>query len=195
VPTIARLLVGEEDGTLYCRDRATGTTLWTHRTGSALLAPPLVDEKKRRVYLGTTARTIQEVKFDDGKKGWSWRVGADIQSPGLLLSGRVLFASFDAVLYGLTRGGNLAWRTALPSRPLSGPLRVGDHIVVACHEDEILGFRLETGDSAGTLRTDAQIRTPPLVQGGRIFVGLRNRTVVAFSLPSGPTPGTPPARP
>ena len=203
VPTTARLLTGEADGTLYCRDRATGLPLWAHRTSGPLVAPPLVDEKRRRVYLGTTERSIREVKLDKGQKGWAWRVGADIQSPGLLLPDQVLFASFDAVLYGLTRGGNLAWRTALPSRPLSGPLQVEGHIIIACHENEILGFHLDTGESAGTLRTDAQIRTPPLVEGGRIFVGLRNRTVVAFALPprlpagSAPTPppGTPPTPP
>jgi outer membrane protein assembly factor BamB len=195
VPTTARLLAGEADGTLYCRDRATGLPLWAHRTGGPLIAPPLVDEGRRRVYLGTTERSIQEVKLDRGQKGWAWRVGADIQSPGLLLPERVLFASFDAVLYGLTRGGNLAWRTPLPSRPLSGPLLVEGHIVIACHEDEILGFDVDTGESAGSLRTDAQIRTPPLIEGGRVFVGLRNRSVVAFALPSGHPAGPPPATP
>ena len=195
VPTTARLLVGESDGTLYGRDRATGLPLWAHRTTGPLVAPPLVDEKRRRVYLGTTERSIRELKLDKGQKGWTWKVGADIHSPGLLLPDQVLFASFDAVLYGLNRGGNLAWRTPLPSRPLSGPLLVEDHIVIACHESEILGFFLDTGDSAGTLRTDAQIRTPPLVEGRRIFVGLRNRSVVAFSLPSDPPSGPHPTLP
>jgi outer membrane protein assembly factor BamB len=191
VPTTSRLLTGEADGILYCRDRATGLPLWGVRTAGPLLAPPLVDEGRRRVYLGTTERTIREVKLDKGQEGWTWRVGADIQSPGLLLPDRVLFASFDAVLYGLTRGGNLAWRTPLPSRPLSGPLLVEGHIVIACHENEILGFRLKSGESAGTLRTDAQIRTPPLVEGGRIFVGLRDRSVVAFALPPEGPPTSP----
>ena len=108
------------------------------------MAPPLVDEGRRRIYLGTTDRRIVEIKLDKGDRGWRWKVGADIQSPGLLLKDRVFFASFDAVIYGLTRGGNLAWRTPLPSRPLSGPQRVGGHILIACHEDEILGFFLDS---------------------------------------------------
>jgi outer membrane protein assembly factor BamB len=193
VPTSTRLLAGEADGIVYCRDRATGLPLWGHRTGGPLIAPPLVDEKRRRVYLGTTARAIRELDLEKGDAGWAWRVGADIQSPGLLLPDRVLFAAFDAVLYGLTRGGNLVWRTPLPSRPLSGPLLVGDHILIACHENEILGFHLETGLPAGSLRTEAQIRTPPVVEGGRVFVGLRNRVVAAFALPTRGLPSTSPA--
>jgi outer membrane protein assembly factor BamB len=205
--TTARLLVGEEDGTLRCLDRATGISLWTHATGEALRAPPLIDEDRRRIYLGTTDRRILELKLDKGEPGWRWKVGADIAHPGLLLPDRVFFASFDAVLYGLHRGGNLAWRSALPSRPLSGPLLLDDHILIGCHEREILGFDLETGRSEGSLRTVAEIRTGPLLSGRRIFVGLRNRTVVAYRVPEAPpeprgrrtgrlvpAPGTPTSR-
>jgi outer membrane protein assembly factor BamB len=183
VATTARLLVGEADGNLRCLDRATGVSLWTHQTGGALKAPPLVDEERRRIYLGTTDRRIIELKLDKGDGGWAWRVGADIQAPGLLLPDTVMYASFDAVLYALRRGGNLAWRSALPSRPLSGPQRLGGEIVIACHENEILGFDLETGRSTGSLRTAAEIRTPPLIAGRRIFVGLRNRSLVAYAVP------------
>jgi outer membrane protein assembly factor BamB len=186
VATGARLLVGEADGNLRCLDRATGVPLWSHPTADALKAPPLVDEERRRVYLGTTDRRILELKLDDGEAGWAWKVGADIQAPGLLLPDRLFYASFDAVLYGLERGGNLAWRSALPSRPLGGPLRLDGHILIACHENEILGFEIETGRSAGSLRTAAEIRTPPVIAGRRIFVGLRNRKVVAYAAPEGP---------
>lgn len=186
VPTVARVLAGEADGTLRCRDRATGVTLWTHQTAGPLKAPPLVDEKRRRIYVGTTDRRILEVKLDQGRRGWRWKVGADIESPGLLLPDRVLYASFDAVLYGLTRGGNLSWRIPLPSRPLSGPLQVGGHILIACHENEILGFDARTGKPSGSLRTVAEIRTAPLVAGQQLFLGLRNRSVVALTIPLSP---------
>ena len=108
---------------------------------------------------------IDEVNLDNGDRGWRWKVGADIEAPGLLLPDRVFFASFDAVLYGLQRGGNLAWRSALPSRPLSGPLLLDDRIVIACHENEILGFELTEGRSLGSLHTAAEIRTAPLIAG------------------------------
>jgi len=192
VPTTARLLAGLGDGSLRSYDRATGTTLWALQTGGPLRSPPLVAAARGRAYVGTTDQAIIEVRLDKGKRGWRWKVGADIQSPGLLLPDRVFYAGFDAVLWGLTRGGNLAWRTVLPSRPLSGPIPVGEHILIACHENEILGFSLRTGAPSGSLRTTAEIRTPPLVSEGQVVVGLRSRTVVSFTLP-GPL-GTPPGR-
>jgi len=191
VATGSRLFAGESDGTLRCRDRATGSSLWTLRTSGALLAPPLVDQARRRLYLGTTDKRILQVSLDKGKSGWAWRVGADIGHAGLLLPNQVLFASFDAVLYSLRRGGNLAWRAGLPSRPLSAPLPVGGQVLVACLENELVAFDLDTGASAGSLRTSAEIRTPPLLAGGYVVVGLRDRSVIAYALPGTPPPAEP----
>ncbi len=178
----ARLLVGEQDGTLRCRDRATGVPLWTFSTASALLAPARVGEEGR-VFLGTTDRRVLALSLDKGHQAWRWKVGADVQSAPALEGNLVLVAAFDAVLYALNRSnGNLAWRAPLPSRPLSGPLPVDRSVLVACHENEILGFDLKTGARRGGLKTAAQIRTAPLLLGGRLFLGLRNRSVVALQL-------------
>ncbi len=196
----ARLLVGEQDGTLRCRDRATGVSLWTFRTASALLAPPRVGGD-RRVFLGTTDRRVVALSLDKGRPAWRWKVGADVQSAPALQGKLVLVVSFDAVLYALNRGnGNLVWRAPLPSRPLSSPMFVGTAVLVACHENEILGFDLKTGTRQGGLKTTAQIRTPPLLLDGRIYLGLRNRSVVALKLagpgePAGPSPSPIPPSP
>jgi len=121
-------------------------------------------------------------------------VGADIVDPGLLQPGRLLFASFDAVLYTLRRGGNLVWRSGLPARPLGGPQIVAGYVIVPCLENEIVAFAADTGARLGTLRTSDEIRTPPLIAGGLIVVGLRDRSVVAYALPGGPAPVEAPPR-
>jgi len=186
----SRLLAGEGDGTLRCRDRATGFSLWTLHTKGALLAAPVVDVARRRLYLGTSDKRILEVSLDKGESGWAWRVGADIGHTGLLFPDLVLFASYDAVLYSLRRGGNLAWRGALPSRPLSAPQPLGDYVLVACLENELVAFTSDRGVRAGSLRTSAEIRTPPIVAGGYVVVGLRDRSVIAYEMP-GTVPPTP----
>lgn len=190
----ARLFAGESDGTLRCRDRATGVSLWTLPTRGPLRAPPLVDASGRRLYLGTTDKRILEVSLDRGRPGWAWRVGADIGHPGLLLSDHVLFASFDAVVYALRKGGNLAWRGALPSRPLSAPLSVPGFVLVACLENDLVAFAPDTGARAGGLRTPAQIQAPPVIAGEFVVMGLRDRSVIAYGLPGAPSPAElPPA--
>jgi outer membrane protein assembly factor BamB len=207
-PVVAgeRILTGESDGALRSRDRATGVPVWSAKTGGAALeAPPLVDLGRRRAYLGTMDRRIVQVNLENGDTGWRWRVGADVADHGLLLPNRVLFVSYDAVLYSLRPGGNLDWRAPLPSRPLSGPVVVDGYVVVACLENVIVAVAPETGRRAGSFRTPVEIRTPPLFVGSRLVIGLRDRSVVAFvtagaapepaASPEAPpaTPSSPPA--
>ncbi len=187
----ARVLSGEANGTLRARDRATGASTWTLETPCALLAPPLVDLPRRRAYLGTTDKAILGVNLTNGDVDWRWTVGADIVAPGLLVDGRVLFASFDAVLYALHRNGNLAWRAPLPSRPLSGPLLLSGIAIVACLENEIVAFDAQTGAPVGGLRTSAEISTRPLLTETALVIGLRDRSVVAYPRLGGDDPAPP----
>jgi outer membrane protein assembly factor BamB len=190
-PTIAgsRVLLGEGDGTLRCRDRATGRTLWTYKTQGSLLAAPLVDEQ-RRVFLGTTDRRILALSLDTGKRQWQWRVGADVEQTGVVHASLVLFVTFEDVLYALKRGnGNMDFRALLPSRPASAPLLFGTAVLVACREDEIVGFDTKTGVRIGSFRTPSEIRTPPVLLTDRAYVGLRNPwSVISYRLNMIPGP-------
>ncbi len=182
------LLTAEADGALRGRDRASGIPIWTLRTSRSLLAPPLVDRSPGVLYLGTTEKRILQAKLANGHVGWRWPVGADVAHAGLLLSDKVVFASYDAVLYALWRNGHLAWRAALPSRPLSGPLVAGEYLLVACLENELVVLAPKTGQKLGGLRTSAEIRTPPLVVDDLVVIGLRDRSVVAYPLPAASAP-------
>ena len=202
LPLSAMLLTAEADGALRCRDRASGIPIWTLRTSRPLLAPPLVDRSPEVLYLGTTEKRILQVKLarrsaSAGAGRWerTWPTRA------CSLRDKVLFASYDAVLYALRRNGNLAWRASLPSRPLSGPLVAGEYLIVACLENELVVIAPETGEKVGSLRTSAEIRTPPLVRrrprGDRAARPLRRRLPAARARPrpdaAPPTPTRPAA--
>jgi outer membrane protein assembly factor BamB len=125
-------------------------------------------------------------------------VGADVQGPAAILDDKVLVVSHDNVLYALKRGsGKMVWRAGLPSRPLGGPQLMGTAVLVACFENEVVGFDGRTGRKLGSLRTSAEIRTPPLLVGRRLYIGLRDRSVVALQLAGvpGPSSAAPPPEP
>jgi outer membrane protein assembly factor BamB len=182
------LLVGEADGALRCRDIVTGTVLWSYKTTHPPAAPPVVDDDGR-VLLGTTDRTF--VALDARKKGderWKWRIGGDVQAPPAVAGSLVLFANHEDVLYALRRrNGHLAWRAALPSRPLSGPLLYGDGVLVTCFgnrpgETFLIGFDPRTGRRQGDLKAPGELRTPPVIVGDLVVMALRERAVTALAL-------------
>lgn len=181
------VLAGEADGALRCRNAATGALLWAFPTGG-LVSQPLVDDEDR-VLFGTTDRRFLAVRARDGKQEWRWKVAADVQAPAVILDDKVLFATHENVLYALKRGsGKMVWRAGLPSRPLGGPVLMGTAVLVACFENDVVGFDGRTGRRLGSLRTTAEIRTPPVLVNRRLYIGLRDRTVVALQLAAPPPP-------
>jgi outer membrane protein assembly factor BamB len=182
------LLVGEADGPLRCRDLVTGAVLWSHPTARALAAPPVIDSDGR-VLLGTTDRRFLALDLGDkGDESWRWKLGGDVQTPPALSGRHVLFTNHEDVLYALRRrNGHLAWRAALPSRPLSGPLLYGDGVLVACFgsrpgETFLIGFDARTGRREGDLKAPGEVRTPPIIVGDLVVMALRERAVTALRL-------------
>ena len=181
------VLAGEADGALRARDAATGALAWAFPT-AGLVAAPVVDGDGR-VLVGTTDRRFLALQAKDGKQDWRWKVAADVQAAAVVLDDKVLFATHENVLYALKRGsGKMAWRAGLPSRPLGGPVLMGLAVLVACFENDVLGFDGRTGRRLGSLRTSAEIRTPPVLVNRRLYIGLRDRTVVALQLAAAPPP-------
>ena len=113
-----------------------------------------------RVLLGTTDRRFVALEPATRRETqrWRWKLGGDVQTPPAVSGRHVLFTNHEDVLYALRRrNGHLAWRAALPSRPLSGPLLYGDGVLVACFgsrpgETFLIGFDARTGRGRATSR-------------------------------------------
>jgi outer membrane protein assembly factor BamB len=189
------VIVGEADGTVRARDVATGESKWTHATGGEVLAPVAPDGEGRLI-LGTTARGIISLDAKDGKRKWRWKVGADVTTAGIVVEGNAVVATQEAVLWGLRRGGgNMAWRAALPSRTLGGPIRFGDAVLIACHglrpsESLLVGFDGLTGRRLGDLKTPAELKWPPAAAGRGVYAALRDDSLVGWRLPPEAAPAT-----
>jgi outer membrane protein assembly factor BamB len=180
------ILLAEADGTLRARDAGTGQARWWQPTGAPLWASPAADAQGR-LFLGTGARRFRAFRASDGQPQWQWKVGSDVRHPPVVWEGAVLFASHEAVVYALQRGGgSLIWRAALPSRPLSGPIVLPGGVLVASHgsrptENLLVGFEPRTGRRLGDLRTPDELQLPPLPAGRGLVLALRNGSVVSFA--------------
>jgi outer membrane protein assembly factor BamB len=180
------LFVPEEDGTLRCREAATGKEVWAFASKGALRSSPVVDEPGGRLLMGAADRRFLALRLADGKKRWTWKIGAEVQVAPVLFGDRVLFATHEDVLYALKRGGgNLIWMASLPSRPLSAPLVVENAVLVACYgmrpkESFVVGFHLKTGRRLGDMKTPSELASAPILVGPGLVAALRDRSVVRF---------------
>jgi outer membrane protein assembly factor BamB len=190
------LVTGESDGGIRARDAATGSARWTYTTGGGALQAAALDDAGERLFVGTAARGFVALHADKGSRDWRWKVGADVPGAAAFAGRLVLFASNEAVLYGMHRGGNLSWRAPLPSRPRSIPLVFGTSVLVACHglrpsESLLVGFDARNGRRLGDLKTPAELKTAPVASGRTLVAALRDGTVVAWRLPEDEVPEKP----
>jgi hypothetical protein len=58
----------------------------------------------------------------------------------------------------------------------------GTAVLVACLENQIVGFDARTGRPLGGMRTGASIRAAPILVGDHLFVVQRDRTIEALAL-------------
>lgn len=178
----ACVLLSEADGSLRCRNPASGTEIWRRRFDTPLRAAPVLDDSGR-VLVGTADRQFVALRARDGKQLWRWKLGADVDGAPVVVGDEVVFASFENVLWSLRRGsGNLAWREGLPTRPLEGPRLLGPALIVATRENQVLGFDARSGRRLGQMELEAELQAAPIVVADLLVVGLRDRTVAALAM-------------
>jgi outer membrane protein assembly factor BamB len=124
-----------------------GQPLWEQAIGGAVLA---VSPLGARVYVGGKDNFFYCLDERSGRVLWRWRTGADLIGAAQADDRRVYFTSLDTLLRALDRrNGAQRWRRPLPWRPLSGPLLVGNTVVVTGLALDLRGFSAETGEPAG----------------------------------------------
>lgn len=192
----ALVVTGEADGGIRARDASNGSLRWTHATGGGALQASALHDAGERLFVGTAARAFVALHADDGSRDWRWKVGADVPGAAVFAGSLVLFASNEAVIYGMHRGGNLSWRAPLPSRPRSVPLVFGTSVLVACHglrpsESLLVGFDARNGRRLGDLKTPAELKTAPVASGRTLVAALRDGTIAGWRLPEDEAPEKP----
>ena len=81
---------------------------WNAKLGGRLTAPVV---SQGLVYVAQTDQhRIVAIRQSDGRIAWTYTIGARIDSPPTVKSGRVVFGGADGWVYCLTTDGELAWR-------------------------------------------------------------------------------------
>ena len=81
---------------------------WNAKLGGRLTAPVI---SQGLVFVAQTDRhRIVAIRQSDGEVAWSYTIGARIDSPPTIRSGRVVFGGADGWVYCLTTQGALVWR-------------------------------------------------------------------------------------
>jgi eukaryotic-like serine/threonine-protein kinase len=91
------VLIGSEDGVLYCIDQQTGKLKWEYTTGDTIKSSPVITGE--RVVFCSADGYIYLLDLQTGEKHWSWEIGAGITSSPALAGGMLVIGAEDGVVY------------------------------------------------------------------------------------------------
>ena len=125
-----------------------------------------------RIFLGSSDRVFYCLNTKDGEVAWRWPTGVD--SIGLPSADDrvVYFVSLDNLLRALNRSNGVQqWKSALAFRPISGPLKWSETLVVAGTEPLLQGFSSREGRSLGRFPVSTELSAQPylFVDNSRAF--------------------------
>ncbi len=127
----------------------TGAPVWERRLGGAANDVLALDD---RIYLGSQDKYMYCLNAEDGDVEWRWLTGGPVIGQPVVDENTVFFVSLDNVLRALNRSSGVQrWKRALPLRPVSGPLKGVDALVVTGASPVLRAYKLRDGAPAGEL--------------------------------------------
>ncbi len=180
---------------------ADGAPRWQFPLLEPLAAMALAND---RVYFGTSANACARKLDKTGSDLWCLRTRVQAVGVPDLDESRIYFTLFDNSVRELDRNnGATRRRDELPARPVSGPRRVGQFIVVALGDAEFVALNVTDGKVAATLTppdvgSPQQLETSAVSNDGSILAMSSiaaggKRSVTVFKRTNTPPPAAAPA--
>ena len=171
-PTIEadNLYVPLDDGRLLALDLRTGTERWVRRltksapTSATGTPPPAVSEVLAypdRLFFGAADGLFYCLDASDGSLVWRFRVGAVVRGAPAGDATRIFLTAMDNVVRAFDRhSGKLLWHPSVPFRPTTGPVLLGETVVVPGAASEVRAFDM-SGHPAGQIKLEDPLAIAP----------------------------------
>jgi outer membrane protein assembly factor BamB len=166
--TAARLFVPTADKRVVALNVQTGEVIWTRSLGGIGHDILAGDD---RIFLGSQDRFFYCLNAKSGDVEWRWETGADAIGLPAADDRTVYFVSYDNVLRGLNRSSGVQrWKSPLAFRPISGPLKYRETLVVAGSTPMVQAFGTSNGKSQGQVSVAAELSALPYLFADRTRV-------------------------
>jgi outer membrane protein assembly factor BamB len=167
--TATRLFVPTADNMIAALDAGTGAVVWSKRLGG-IGHDVLADGD--RIFLGAQDRYFYCLDVKDGEVAWRWATGADAIGLPVADDRTVYFVSLDNVLRALNRASGVQrWKSPLPIRPIAGPVKYLETLVVAGTAPTLQAYSTRDGKAQGRYTVSTELSASPqlLDDRSRVF--------------------------
>ncbi|MCK5334093.1 MAG: PQQ-binding-like beta-propeller repeat protein [Candidatus Aenigmarchaeota archaeon] len=171
------------DNNLYALNQQNGAILWKHKTGGIIISSPAIHNGI--IYFGSCDRNLYAVSLKTQKVLWKFRTGDEIIGDPLVHKDRIYFGSMDQYFYCISLEGNPLWRFRTGGSIIIGkPDADAERVYFASCDQNIYAITLD-GNFLWGFRTGENCFNKPLVHGGILYCGSRDRYMYALDAKNG----------
>jgi len=182
------VVVGTENGTLYCLDRSNGGELWTSRMSGPIRSTPAYSDDTGYVIVCDDTGRATAFRAIDGSEVWTWQsaTGGQVISSPLVARSRVVFGSYDSSVYCLSeRNGSLMWRfTGCSGWVHTSPALSGEDVLFGSCDGTLNSVSILNGTRSWHFQ-DSYIPSSPAVDRGRVFFGSYDENLYCLNTTDG----------
>jgi len=181
---------GTTGGLVYGLNAATGAKIWSYTTGTQVEATPSVFNGL--VYIGSDDDNFYALAASTGNLVWKYATGGPIYSSAAVSNNLVYVGSADDNVYAFNAtSGALQW-TYTTGGAVGGGVTVANGVVYAdSYDNRLYALAASYGGVLWSYTAgDIYYNSSPVVVNGTVYVGNRDDTLTAFTLPAGTNPAT-----
>lgn len=183
--------VGDDAGTVYAVDIATGRTRWTAETGGSLDTPIAASDGHVFVSVQGTATTpaaVVGLKESDGSRVWRYEADREVLVTAPAVGGGSVVLGMAGISSTVVRAldvtsGAERWSAPVNTAPtpVGAPALAPDAVLVQDVNSQIYRFDRVTGARSWDFAlNDPAIRTSPVVSAGQVLVSSNDGRLVAL---------------
>ncbi len=167
--THSRIFVPTADSHVVALNLENGEIVWDRLLGGVGHDILASDD---RIFLGSQDRFFYCLNATNGEVDWRWKTGADAIGLPVADNRSVYFVSLDNIVRGLNRSSGVQrWKAPLAVRPISGPLKFAETLVVPGTAPVLQAYSTRDGKPFGRYAVSTELSGLPylFVDRARVF--------------------------
>jgi len=184
-----RLVVGANDGVLYCYRYPDLEFAWSFPTGAPIKGP--IATYDGAAFFGSWDHIVYRLALEDGAVDWRFEAGDKVMSGASVdpRTGTVYAGSHDTNLYALdATTGAKRWAFGTGGWLIGCPTVTAEHVLVGSYDTNVYAVDRERGTETWRVANVGWVTSTPLVHDGAIYYAERatpERAGAAYRLVSG----------
>jgi outer membrane protein assembly factor BamB/predicted phosphodiesterase len=187
------IIVGNQDGKLYCLSLASGKEKWNYQTNGPIFSSPAI--AKGYAVFGSADDNVYCVSIKDGKLKWKKESGAAVLGSPLIQKDTIFIGGSDHSFMALDfNSGNIIWKfEGLEGPVVCTPLLYDGKIIFGAWDRNLYALDIKTGRSVWTWNNGSTVRNyspaacTPVAKEGIVYVVAPDRYISAIDVNDGKT--------